>query len=147
MKGVNDMKREDQKNKLAAEIISVANLPPDFTIKNPKSFIAEMRVTFLRKAREAKKLTLEEVSKQLYMPLEEMSRIESGKVNAQDMMILHELANLYGVDYHRILALFKLAEAKADVEYGIAACHKENIDKETQDKILDIANKLRDQLK
>lgn len=141
------MKKEGQKNKSSTEIISVANLSPDLTIKNPKNFIAEMRVNFLRKAREGKNLTLKEVSKQLQMPLEEISRIESGKVRAQDMMILHEIANLYGIDYHRLLALFKLAETKTDFEYGIAACHKENIDKETQEKILEIAKKLRDHLK
>lgn len=141
------MKKGDEKNKASVENISVANLPADFTIKHPKNFIAEMRTSFLKKAREAKKLTLEEVSKQLYMPIEEMSRIESGKVNAQDMMILHELSTLYDVDYYRLLTLFKLAEAKTDEEYGIAACHKENIDKETQQKILNIASKLRDQLK
>lgn len=141
------MKKGDEKNKSSSKIISAANLPPDFTIKHPKDFIAEMRTSFLRKAREAKKLTLEEVSKQLYMPIEEMSRIESGKVNVQDMMILHELATLYSVNYHRLLTLFKLAEVKTDVEYGIAACHKEDIDKETQKRILDLANKLRDQLK
>lgn len=140
------MKRQDKEHKGASELISVANLSPELIISNPKNLITEMRTSFLSKARESKGLLVEDVASKLHMPVSEITRIESGRVKSEDMMILHELSVLYDIDYYRLLTLFKLAEIRPDTDFAMAACHKANLDKETQEKVKDIAKKLRERL-
>ena len=91
-------------------MISVVNLTPDLTIDDPRAFLKEMRSTFLKKAREAKGLTKEEVSQKCMVSLSILEKVESGKIDEQDMMLLHTLSEIYEVDYYSLLFLYKLAK-------------------------------------
>lgn len=131
------------KKEFEAKEISVANLPSEFTIKDPKSFILKMRKNFLRKAREAKKLSLDEVAKKCGITSKELNRIETGNINEQDMMILHELSKVYNLDYSNLLYMFKLIECSVPKEFGLAAFHDPNIDFETQKKLQKLIESLK----
>lgn len=134
-------------DKRAKEIISVANLPSDFIIEDPKAYIIGMRTTFLKKTRESKNRSLIEVSQELEIKEDDLQRIESGQVNVQDMMALNKLCEFYKLDYPSILFLFKLAQRperrKAE---KLAAYHDQKIDEETQKEIMAFLSKLKDDI-
>lgn len=131
-----EAKMEEQKaRKRSDDIVSVANLPAEFTIRDPRKLIGEMRSSFLRKAREQMNLTLEEVCAKVGIGIEELSSIEGGKVKATHMMVLHKLAELYGVDYTHLLYLFRLARENVEQDYGVAAFHDRDLDAETEEDI------------
>jgi transcriptional regulator with XRE-family HTH domain len=127
--------KEEKARKRSDEIISVANLPAEYTIRDPRKFISEMRSSFLRKARERMNLTLQEVSAKIGVGTEELASIEAGKVKATHMMILHQLSELYQIEYTHLLYLFKLATESTEEEYGIAAFHDKDLDLETEEEL------------
>ena len=141
------MKKGAMKNKENNKVISVANLPDQLQIEDPKEYIRQFRTTFLKKVREKKELSVEEAAKQYRIDSKELERIEEGNVNEQDMMLLNRIADFYGVDYPSLLFMFKLARRpeRRKVE-KIAAYHDQKIDEETQKDLEDFLSKLRDSL-
>lgn len=127
--------------------ISVANLPPDLVIEDPAKYLREIRATFLRKAREARGLTIEEVATKCHIDVHDLRRIESGKVNEQDMAVLSDLATVYGIDYPSLLFLFRLARRPDRTQtYKMAAYHDQKIDKKTQEELIQFVEKLKDSI-
>jgi transcriptional regulator with XRE-family HTH domain len=102
-----------------------------------------MRTGFLKNARERMSLTLQEVSAKVGVGVEELSSIEAGKVKATHMMVLHKLAELYGVSYPHLLYLFKLATESAEEEYGVAAYHDRELDAQTEEELRKLISILR----
>jgi len=127
--------KEAKARKRSGEIISVANLPAEYVIRDPGKFISEMRSSFLKRARERMHLTLQEVSARIGIKPDELSSVEAGKVNATHMMLLHQLSELYEVEYTHLLYLFRLAKENAEEEYGIAAFHDKDLDSETEEDL------------
>jgi transcriptional regulator with XRE-family HTH domain len=125
--------------------ISVVNLPDELTIQDPKEFIQRMRSTFLAKAREMRGISLSDVAKRCDTTTEEIKRIESGKVNENDMMLLSELAEVYEIDYPNLLYMFRLAKPQAtENTLKMAAYHDQQADEETQKKLLEFIESIRD---
>lgn len=133
-----------KKNNKNKQLVSAAFLPSDYIINDPKSFIYEMKSSLLRKIRERKGLSLEHVSGVCEISVFELQRIESGKVNEQDLSVLFEISELYKIDYHSLLFMFKLAGPNASEKYGIAAFHDQHIDSDTQEQLKKIIEKLGD---
>jgi|GEM_PF-3067252 transcriptional regulator with XRE-family HTH domain len=133
--------------KKGTRVISAANLPSDLTIDDPRAFLIKMRSTFLKNAREAKGLGKEEVSKKCKVSLSILERVESGKIDEQDMMLLHALSEIYEIDYPSLLFLYRLANRpdRTRVE-KLAAYHNQDIDSATQKELLDFLAKLKDSL-
>lgn len=125
--------------------LSVANLDAEFKIGNPRMYIRRMRTTFLRLARESKNLTNDQVCEQLGLDRDNLDRLESGNVTEKDMMALNALADLYEVDYFKLLQLFKLAETNPEKEAGIAAYHSSELDDKTKDEIVSLVKNLKKQ--
>ena len=126
--------------------ISVVELPPDLIIENPRAYLEEMRANFLKLARNAKGLTEQDISKKCGIRIDEFKRIESGKITEQDMMILHDLSIIYGLDYYDLLFLFKLAGRSEKKQEKLAAYHNQDIDSKTQKELTDFLTKLKDSL-
>jgi transcriptional regulator with XRE-family HTH domain len=126
--------------------ISVVDLPTDLIIDNPRFYLEEMRANFLKLARKAKGFSEHDASKKCGINIEEYKRIESGKVKEQDMMILHDLSILYGLDYYDLLFLFKLAGRSERKQEKLAAYHNQEIDSKTQKELTDFLTKLKDYL-
>lgn len=78
---------DKKEQKKRGRVISVANLPPDLTIDDPRAFLKKMRSAFLKKAREAEGLSKEEVSQKCSVSLSILDRVKSGKIDEQDMML------------------------------------------------------------
>lgn len=136
--------KEGREKKGAGGIISAANLPAEFTIKDPRELISEMRRNLLKRLRQSKGLTVDAVANIVGVPVEKVSSLESGKVSHTDMMFLHKLSELYEVDYMQLLYVFKLAkETPVESEYGLAACHDGELDTETQKELRELVEKLR----
>ena len=136
------------RNKLAKghRDISVVDLPNDLIIDNPRAYLEEMRANFLKMARKARELTEEDILKKCRINIEELKRIESGKVKEQDMMLLHDLSNIYGLDYYDLLFLFRLAGRSEKKQEKLAAYHNQEIDSKTQKELTDFLTKLKDSL-
>lgn len=105
-------KKDKEKN--TTRDLSAANLSAEFIIKDPRDYIKEIRKTFLRKAREAKKLSLKDVANKLNVSPADLKAMEEGNINEKHLMLLHELSDLYDIDYHRLLYLYKLATITAN---------------------------------
>ncbi len=118
-------KKADDAIKIAD--ISVAGLPPEFIIENPRKFIRDMRKSFLKKARVAKGMSIDETAVKCEISVEEMQRIESGNVTEQHMMTLHKLSEIFELDYLKLLQLFKLVENKPSNQFGMAAYHDQKL--------------------
>lgn len=139
------MENRGKERQRTGKIISVANLPDEFTIQDLNKFISNMRTTVIRKIREHNGLTLEEVSSQLHIPIEELSSIEEGKVNAAHMRLLYKLAQFYHVSYQRLLFLFKLVrEVSPEEECGVAAYYNGELDAETEKQLKNLVTLLKD---
>lgn len=127
------------------DILSVANLPDDVVIDDPREFIKMFRTHFLGRARNAKGLSLEEASKQIGISKSELIRIEDANVNAQDIMVLSKISELYSIDYSNLLFLFRLAQRPDRKKIQkIAAYHQQQLDEKTQEEILKFINELKD---
>jgi transcriptional regulator with XRE-family HTH domain len=136
-----------QKHGENEKVISVANLPNEFTIEDPQAYIKLMRSSFLKKVRVSKGLSRKEVSFKAGVNIEDIDRIEQGLVNEQDMMALSELCELYDIDYPSILFLFKLAKRPEQNKVEkMAAYHDQKIDEETQKELIGFLSKLKDSI-
>ena len=104
-----------------------------------------MKNSFLKKIRENKNLTIQDVAKRCRIEIKELKRIESGAITEEDMMILSRLADFYGIDYPSLLFLFKLARRPElhKIE-KMAAYHDKKIDEKTQKELIDFVSKLKD---
>ncbi len=128
--------------------ISVANLPEDLTIKDPKEFIHLMRSNLLSQIRVLRGFALEDVAKRCDTTVEEVKRIESGKVTETDMMLLGELAELYEIDYSQLLYMFKLAQLPSiEKTWKMAAYHDQKADEETLKRLMDFIESIKDSIK
>lgn len=124
--------------------VCAGSLPEDFSIDNPREFIATFRATYLLKVREAKGFSLEEVAEAISFDVKDLVRVEHGKVSAQDMALLYALCELYQIDYYQILSMFRLVEQKDEgCQYGLAAYHDGNIDKETKRDLVNLVESLK----
>jgi transcriptional regulator with XRE-family HTH domain len=138
---------DEKENRKGDRVISVANLPRDLIIDNPRTFLREMRSTFLKKVREGRGLRKEEVSQKCGIPISKLEDIESGKIGEQEMMILHILSEIYELDYPSLLFLYRLANRPERITVDkLAAYHKQDIDSATQQELLDFLGKLKDSL-
>ncbi len=136
---------DERENPRVDRDISVANLPPDLIIEDPAEYVREMRATYLKRARQAKGLRLEEVAEKCNLGIEELKRIESGEVDEQDMAILNDLAIVYSIDYPSLLFLFRLARRPDRTQaIKMAACHDQKIDEKTQKDLVEFVEKLKE---
>lgn len=127
------------------KVISVANLPDDYTIKDPSAYIKHFRTTYLKRVRENQRLSIQHVAKECNIRDEELIRIESGAITEQDMMILNRIAGFYGIDYPGLLFLYKLAKRPEHGEIlKMAAYHDQRIDEETEKELISFLSKFKD---
>lgn len=137
------MKKHEENDK----VISVANLPKEFTIEDPQAYIKLMRSSFLKKTRVSIELSREEVSVKTGVNIDDLNRIEKGLVTEQDMMALSDLCELYGLNYPSILFMFKLAKRPGQNKVEkMAAYHDQKIDEETQKELMAFLSKLKDSI-
>lgn len=139
-------KNKKEKREKTSVGLSVANLDPAYKIGNPRLYIRRMRTTFLKYARETKKMSIDQVCDQIGLDRISLERIENGSVTERDMMILNALADLYNIDYFKLLQLYKLAEVNPEREAGIAAYHNAKIDEKTKGELMSLVKNLKQQL-
>ena len=130
--------KKEQKN-----IISVANLPAEYTIDDPKEFSSNFRREFLKKVRKTMGLSVKEVAEKTGIEIKELIRIENGDISDQDMMNLHNLSIVYGLKYKNILFVCGVADKSSNLEYGMAAYHDKDLDIETQQEFSKLIEKIR----
>lgn len=133
------MNNQNKKNDIMA-----GNIPQEFIINDPRTFITKMKSSFLKKVREISNLSLEQVASKCSISSEELNRIESGKITEQDMMVLHDLSEIYKLDYNNLLFIFKLVKSNKNKDYGVAAFHDPNIDLETRKNLEELIKYLKD---
>lgn len=126
--------------------VSASNLPPEFAIKDPRDFVKDFRVSFLREVREGLGLSLTDVIAKANTSEDDLRRVEAGGVSEGDMALLHSLAKVYGVDYRSLLSLFRLARpvsAANESTYRLAAYHDPKVGQDAQKAIADFLHSLK----
>lgn len=135
---------EEQFNK-EFQHISVGNLPDNFKIYDTQEYISKFRSSFLHNIRINAGISIDEVCREVSVSKSDLKRIESGDIIPKDLMVLNKMSLLYGIDYGNLLYLLKLARKHPrDVELKMAACHDQNINKETMEMLTDIVSRLKD---
>ena len=125
--------------------LSVSNLPEEYTIKDTQSYITYFRKNYLKSVRESLGYTIDDVQLKIKISKEELIGIEAGKVNSQHMMILHQLADLYDINYSNLLFLLKLAKKQPrEATLKMAACHDQKTDAKTLEMLSKFLEKLKD---
>ena len=125
--------------------LSAANLPEKFHVKDPREFLASFRQNILRRLREMKKMSLDDVVKQANISAKDLSRLESGNVDESDMAILYSLSSLYQIEYPSLLFILKLAKRPySESTYKLAAFHDPKIDEDAQKAITEFLGNLKD---
>jgi hypothetical protein len=124
--------------------LSVTNLPKKYTIDDTQSFINDFRLNYLKKVRKSLGYSLEDVQLKTQISKNDLEKIEAGHFTHQHMMALNKLADLYEINYHKLLYLLKLINKQyKDTALKMAACHDPQIDEAT----LEMLSKFVDQLK
>jgi transcriptional regulator with XRE-family HTH domain len=122
---------------------TASDLSAEYTISDTAAYIKNFRQSFLRRLREDYKLSESDVCQKSGIPMEDLQRIERGKVSETDLMNLQKLSKVYDISYHYLLALFKLAKRPQEYsELKMAAYHEAEIDKYTSDQVVEFIKDL-----
>lgn len=123
---------------------SASDLRDEFIINDPAEYVGEFRKFFLKWVRETKGLSKSIVCSKCHVSTNELDRVEKGNISEKDMMFLNKLADIYGLSYPYLLALFKLARRPQKFSaVKLAAYHATDIDEATQNKIVEFISKLK----
>ena len=125
--------------------LSVSNLPKEFTIEDTQLFINNFRKNYLKSVRESFGYTVDDLKIKLGINKEDLTSIEDGNISSQHMMILHQLAELYGINYNNLLFMLKLVKKQPrDSALKMAACHDQKVDADTLEMLSKFIEKLKD---
>ncbi len=125
--------------------LSASSLKEEFIISDPAEYVNKFRQSFLKWAREKKGLAKTSVCSYCHITSNELDRVEKGNISEKDMMLLSKLAKLYGVSYHYLIALFRLARRPQKASLvKLAAYHDTDMDEATQKKVAEFILKLKE---
>lgn len=118
--------------------VSIANLPAGFIIEDVEAYGKEFRENFLRWTRERRGMDLVEAAKQIGIDQRKLEAIENGKVTEKDLMFLSRIAQVYEIDYPRLLFVFGLTKQRNWLQAEkLAAYHDQQIDEKTEKELLE----------